>query len=270
MSDTTNGPVGATPGEHLKQAREQAGLSLEKVAKDLFLDVHKIKSIESNRFNDLGAPVYAKGYLKKYARLVGLAEDDVLRRYEALSDAPAVADPIPVTMGLMPEPRRPLPRWILWVVVAVIVMAGLATLTSLRKPSTESVTQSNLVSRPLSPPTRVQTNAVPLDSETGAASESAQAGMAVSSTSAANLTVRLQFTGNSWVEIYDARNKVVLYDMGTTNTLRDITGMPPLRVVLGAADAVKLQVNSQAISIPASHVEAGVAHFVLNASGELQ
>ena len=173
-------------------------------------------------------------------------------------------------MGLMPEPRRPLPRWILWVVVLGIVVAGLATLTNLRKSTHEAVTQSNLVSQPLSPPTSVPTNPVPLDSETSAVSESTPADVSVSTPSTGNLTVRLQFTGNSWVEIYDARNKVVLYDMGTTNSLRNVTAMPPLRVVLGAADAVKLQVNSQAISIPTSHVEAGVAHFVLNASGELQ
>lgn len=254
-------PVGTTPGALLRSARELAGLSIERVAKDLFLDIAKIKSIEADRFQDIGAPVYAKGYLRKFARLVNVSEDEILRHYAALSDAPIAADPVPVTVGLMPEPRKPLPRWMLWGVIALIGVAIVITLLNLR--TTPTNTHTERVSTPL---------ALSMQSSSQAAAPVA-AGVATASSAVAasnDVSVRLKFNGDSWVEIYDARDQQVFYDMGVTNAVRDVTGKPPLRVVLGAASAVNLQVNAQDVVIPSSHIQAGVARFVINAQGELQ
>lgn len=256
MNDTpeNSSATGTTPGEKLKQAREQAGLSVERVAKDLYLDTQVINAIEVNRFKDLGAPVYAKGYLRKYARLVGLTEEDILQRYQQMGGAPTAPDPIPAAMGSVPETRQPLPRWIGWVVVALIVLAGVVTLLNLRSKSSDGVAQGELISQPLTAPGA--------DSPLAAApSSDAMAGA---------LAVRFNFSGDSWVEVHDANNQQVLYEMGTANTSRDIQAVPPLRVVLGAATAVSLQVNSRDVSVPAKDIDAGIAHFVVKADGSLE
>lgn len=254
-----------TPGERLKLARERAGLSVDKVAKDLYLDVHAINAIESNRFKDLGAPVYAKGYLKKYARLLGVSEEEVLSAYQSMGDVAVVADPIPAAMGSVPESRRPLPKWVGWLVAGLVGVAVFITLYNLRSPSGQTSQQTDVVSQP------IPTTSSPLEALGTPGAASPVAGeTATAAPAAPPLALRFSFVGNSWVEVYDANNQQVLYDMGTTNTTRDITATPPLRVVFGAAEAIKLQVNSQPVTVPAARVDAGIARFTLNVDGTVQ
>jgi cytoskeleton protein RodZ len=235
------------PGERLKRAREQAGLSVERVAKDLYLDARVVRIIEDNKFSELGAPVYAKGYLSRYARLLGVGEQDILALYEQLADAPAAPSLIPHAMGTVPKSRPPLPRWILWVVVGLIIAAGISTLLNLRSSSTGSISLGALISRPLNAPAgTISSRVVPA------------------------VTLHFSFTGESWVEVYDVHNQRVLYEMGTANGEREVTALPPLRVVLGAAEVVALKVNSHDIEVPTSSVDAGVTKFVVNADGSVE
>ena len=88
-----------TPGQLLRRERERRSLSVQQAAEDLHLDASTVEAIEADRLAALGAPVYAKGHLKKYAALLGLSPADVIQRYEALSDTPVVADPIPATVA---------------------------------------------------------------------------------------------------------------------------------------------------------------------------
>ena len=50
------------------------------VAKELHFDEPKVRALERNDFEVLGAPVFAKGHLRKYAQLVGVDEDGCFRR----------------------------------------------------------------------------------------------------------------------------------------------------------------------------------------------
>ena len=90
MNESVGGASGAaaagpdTPGGMLRAERERRGYSMQQAAEDLHLDVWVIEAIEANRFVALGAPVYAKGHLRKYATLLGLSPATVLERYEAL------------------------------------------------------------------------------------------------------------------------------------------------------------------------------------------
>ena len=52
-----------------------------------------IEALEANRFDDLGAPVFARGHLRKYARLVDLEPTTILEAYvgiEGIEQAPPV------------------------------------------------------------------------------------------------------------------------------------------------------------------------------------
>jgi len=70
--------MGASIGVRLKQAREQAGLSQEDVAASLKIPVKGIRQLESGDPSQLGAPVFVRGQLRSYARLLGVPFDDEL------------------------------------------------------------------------------------------------------------------------------------------------------------------------------------------------
>lgn len=73
------------PGERLRIAREKIGLSCEDVAVHLKLNAEKIHLIEQGDVSNLAAPVYVAGYLRAYAKLVGLPGEKIVADFSALS-----------------------------------------------------------------------------------------------------------------------------------------------------------------------------------------
>lgn len=71
------------PGEILARAREAHGLSLDYVAGKLHLRVKVVECIEQDLYESLPEPVFVQGYLRAYAKLLGLAPDMILERYNA-------------------------------------------------------------------------------------------------------------------------------------------------------------------------------------------
>ncbi|HEY1315213.1 MAG TPA: helix-turn-helix domain-containing protein, partial [Steroidobacteraceae bacterium] len=85
------GPV-ASAGQRLKAERERRGLSAQKAADELLLDDWVIVALEADDYQRVGAPVFAKGHLKRYAAFLGLPADDMLAAYES-SRVPAPKPP---------------------------------------------------------------------------------------------------------------------------------------------------------------------------------
>lgn len=75
-------------GMRLRAARNAAGLSLEDVARSSRIGVAILGAIESDDLSSLGAPIYARGYLRAYARAVGLPEAAVAGALEARAVQP--------------------------------------------------------------------------------------------------------------------------------------------------------------------------------------
>lgn len=71
----------AGPGEHLQAARIQMGISLDDIAKRMHLSTSIVEAIEDNHFEEIAAPIFVKGYLRAYARIVSLDEDDMIDQY---------------------------------------------------------------------------------------------------------------------------------------------------------------------------------------------
>lgn len=90
----------AGPGDQLRRAREARGLALEQVADALHLDDGIVVALEEERFDTLGAPVFVRGHLKAYARLVGVPEADILDAYGDSTDETAS----------LPELQQPVQR----------------------------------------------------------------------------------------------------------------------------------------------------------------
>ncbi|MFI4963206.1 MAG: helix-turn-helix domain-containing protein [Legionellales bacterium] len=66
------------PGLQLAQIRQQRGFSVEYVAGKLHLRVRVIELLEQGEFNLLPEPVFVKGYLRAYAKLLGVSPDPYL------------------------------------------------------------------------------------------------------------------------------------------------------------------------------------------------
>jgi cytoskeleton protein RodZ len=67
----------AAAGERLRQARAAAGLEIADVTAELHLSETVIVALEAGDFESLGAPVFVRGHLRGYARLLKLPEAEI-------------------------------------------------------------------------------------------------------------------------------------------------------------------------------------------------
>jgi cytoskeleton protein RodZ len=77
MDDINNTQV-ENPGLQLSSIRMQKGYTIEYVANKLHLRARIIELIENGDFNLLPEPVFIKGYLRAYAKLLGVSPDPFL------------------------------------------------------------------------------------------------------------------------------------------------------------------------------------------------
>lgn len=68
-------------GEKLRQAREERGISISEVAEQTRISPHYLKSIENNDFKILPGGIFNKGFIKSFARYVGVDEGEAVQDY---------------------------------------------------------------------------------------------------------------------------------------------------------------------------------------------
>lgn len=112
-------------GSYLRRERELRGITLEEVADTTRIPVRQLERLEEDRMAELPGEVFVKGYLKAYARAVGLKPEEVLARYANTRRAKDVA-PVPLRVSSMPPERGK--RFGL--AIALVVFAILATLAA--------------------------------------------------------------------------------------------------------------------------------------------
>ena len=82
-SNATAGTDRLSIGARLAAARQACGLDVRVVANELKLDVFIVEALENDDKAALPAAIFVKGYLRNYARLVGLPEDEMVKDYAA-------------------------------------------------------------------------------------------------------------------------------------------------------------------------------------------
>ncbi len=114
--------AGPGPGERLQAARIERGIAIEDLANQMHLSVGILQSLENNRFEDITAPIFVKGYLRSYARIVDLDEGEILDLY--VSEYMESDPPIGSTSNSVAKPahvrRRSGGRWRLWLILLLI------------------------------------------------------------------------------------------------------------------------------------------------------
>ncbi|HMN43198.1 MAG TPA: DUF4115 domain-containing protein [Povalibacter sp.] len=267
-----------TPGELLRTARAERNVSVQQIADDMHLDVPVVEALESNNFALLGPPVYSRGHLRKYAALVGLSPDVVISHYEMMNDVPIVPEPVPVSVTAPPPERRSQRVSLLVVAGIVVVVAGLSIVGWLaNRPASESsrasesqavnvapAPEQDLPDDPGEPPpaeAEVEGNAPPAAAAPAAETPVANAGN--------DVTMRLRFLEPSWVEIYDATERRLMFGIGQAGQTSTLAGKPPLRVTLGLASAVSMEVNDRSVPVP-RRAGKDAARFTVAADGSVR
>jgi cytoskeletal protein RodZ len=116
MEDSIGGP--------LRRGREYLGLSRAQMAERLHCDPSVVAALEDEQFAALGATVFVRGHLKRYAECLNLDAADLTRRYEARQVEIAAPDLRQAPRALpQPDPRRYL--WPAVIVAGLAVLAGI-------------------------------------------------------------------------------------------------------------------------------------------------
>ncbi len=66
-----------SPGQYLKKIREGKGISLREVAEETKIRVHYLRALEGDDYASLPGEVYARGFLRNYARFLGIPADEM-------------------------------------------------------------------------------------------------------------------------------------------------------------------------------------------------
>jgi len=116
----------AGPGERLRLQRESRNLTVAQAAQELRLSSRIVLALEGDQFEVLEAPIYVRGHLKNYARLLELPEVEIVRAYDQTLPDEVVFEP--KTRGKEgPVLNNGTPRWIFpvaWLVVLLMLVMG--------------------------------------------------------------------------------------------------------------------------------------------------
>ncbi len=108
-------------GELLNAERQRQGLTEKQVADDLHITMHYIRAIESNSFEKLPGNVFAKGYIKSYAMLLGMDVELVMSGYNAYvaKQLDVAKEKTRIQVRRRKDKNRP------WVIASVVLFVAL-------------------------------------------------------------------------------------------------------------------------------------------------
>jgi cytoskeleton protein RodZ len=278
-------------GERLRAAREAAGMTAQKAADALHLDAWVVEALEGGDYSRVGPSVYVKGHMKRYAGLLGLPADETVapadvRPPSAAAAAAPAQPPSQAPLRLRASVPGPGPHWVRFAALAVIAAAIAAAYWRPRWVSFWA--PKSAVSAAPAAAVAPGANAVPAtgggsagpgdDADAppaagapgakGAASASAGDGDAVAGVGKAKL--RLSFSADSWVYVRDSEGHRLFAGNGRANSVTTIAGDAPMRVYLGFASGVQLEVNSRVVAIGPQFIAGDVARFEAGADGVLR
>lgn len=265
------GPIG---GERLAEARRAQQISVLEIAKELHLDEPKVRALERNEFDVLGAPVFAKGHLRKYAQLVRVDEADVMADYYQLNRAASM----PPVVSARPRPRREMSPgpWIAVIVVIIVVATAYWWFTSrpsvVDEPQTVDEPQSELIPEEATSAPDQGPGAADVDDSAVLESAAEEPDVAVAepvqmpALGEGQMRLLVTYSGDCWTEITDARGRRLFFGLGTDGRTVELSGEAPFNVLFGDADNVSIRVNGSDRAITAAERRGRTARLTLAGS----
>jgi cytoskeleton protein RodZ len=300
-------PTQGTIGTRLRQAREAKAASVQDAANALHLPANVIEALEAERFQQLGAVIYARGHLRAYLRWLQLPEVLVDSAMQKVDHAP----PALKTATHVPHLRYLADRYAMRAVYVLltlsIIVPALWVATEHAQRNAERDTARSLdiapadglshSQQPLRLPAADQPTGAdtPVGPPTLLASEEEQQTVVASLTPFYSLDNRplpapsavpavaedppeaplaadalaFRFVESSWVEILDREGRRLEYGIVPAGSERRYPSDRVARVALGNARAVELRRGGSLLDFE-PYRRANVARFAVSSAGELR
>jgi len=266
-------------GARLRQAREAAGLTLETVGQQLRMPVQVVKSLEDEQWQRLGAPVFVRGQLRSYARLLKVDIGDVLEQ----AHIGPIVPPQLVSHTHTPRARRiaeSLGRRVLYVGITAVlaVPVWFATRGHFDGTANTPNTASLDVIPAAVPVAGGDTPTAPAPATAESAKPSAPSAPYLASLTpvprpaaapvAVGSGLTLQFNGDSWIDITAPDGTTVEKALLKSGETRSFAPGQVARMVLGNASAVEVQQGGTIVDL-SPYQRANVARFTVSSDGSV-
>lgn len=286
MNDEPNNSVdaggedGPRGGERLAHARRERQITAVEIAKELHIDEPKVRALESNDFDALGAPVFAKGYLRKYAQLVGVAEADILADYYRMTRSSELP---PVVKGRARSSKEVSPGpWIAALAIAAVAagaywwFAGSDTSTRMVEPPEPTEPEQAAIeperadpvwSEPAQPeemaPEVTEPQSVLAAPEQQQPVELSPAAVDETLADDLQLSVTMLFADECWTELNDADGRQLFFDMGRAGQSVSVRGKAPITALFGDVANVSIQVDGGDYPLPVARNANGTVRVTI-------
>ncbi|MET7140162.1 DUF4115 domain-containing protein [Xanthomonas sp. PPL139] len=269
-------------GQQLREAREAAGLSIDDVGSRLRMPVHVVQALESEQWQRLGAPVFVRGQLRSYARLLGVDLEPLLQTAQI-----APVQPVELISHTHTPPLRRMLESATRRMVYVVITAGLAVpvwyatrshFADDNGPSTASldVVPGAPGSTTAATATPAAGNPAPAPAAPAAARPAPSAAPYIASLTPMprpeaepeKNSLSLSFQGDSWVQILAPDGTPVEKALLKAGESRTYAPGQVGRVVLGNASAVQVQHAGSTVDLTPFR-RANVARFAVSSDGSV-
>ncbi len=275
------------PGAALLAAREAIGVSRLEVAQALNLPVGVLTALEEDDPVKMPDPVFARGYVRSYAKLLELDPEPLVAQLAEAQTAriPVVSEP---TFTLRQKRMAAVIAGgvlVVFVIIALVVWlvstrggdsAEEATVNEVPQETVavqETAREDEYAALELETPLEVAELVEVVDGESDGDTADAQssepsAAPVVDRTNARRLTaegsdrLELTFTADCWVEIRTPENQRLFTSLGAADKPMHLVGAGPFRIRLGYAPGASVRFNGETIPL-APHTQNNVANLVV-------
>ena len=253
-------------GERLRKARMEAGLDVAEVSRRLRMPSRVIEALEAEDWGRLDAPVYVRGQLRSYARLLGVQLDDRLPMSARVPVEPSRLEPRTYTPPMQRFAEKLMGRMVYVVITALIAVPvwmatrghldGSTITASLDSPSSSMTTDASSA-----PHKQAPTQPRPLVASMASLPRATEPAKSVPALS-------LRFDADSWVEITATDGSRLEHGLVKAGEQRDFDAGRIGKVVLGNAGAVEVLRLGRVQDLSAFQ-RANVARFTVSSDGSL-
>ena len=294
MNDLDDGiPAGAdaalqspSVGELLAAARQARGLEIVEIAQALKLGPRQVEALESGDWQALPGQTFIRGFVRNYARLVGVDAGQLMAMLDEVLEKPAGSLVVPPShQGAMPHaggPGAKRDRVVMVTGGALVVLALLAyflmpgslsvlrdnaqgLLDSLARQDEPVAVQAPTPAEPVFPPGATPQQIMNPQAPPSLVEEPAAADVTATPNDAPVAgapAMRFVFDKESWLEVRDRDNRLIFSQRQAAGTEQLLSGQAPLTLVIGYAPGVKLFWQGKPIDL-APHTKGDVARLVL-------
>ena len=229
-------------GEELRRERVIRDISLEEISQSTKISVRLLRALEESDVQKLPAPTFTRGFIRAYARHLGIDPEEKVNAY--LADLADEAPDAPSAKKARPRSRfwrgrRSTAGTIVGVVTAVLLLLGMIANPARRpKPSRQRLVAAPKTSPVVLKNVSVSNEPTPVTAFEPAASTSAP--------DARGISLVLQFDQDSWAKL-EADGRTVLNGMVKRGQKRTFEALTGFRISLGNAGGVRISVDGRAL-----------------------